>query len=229
MLADVHLIATGRTLDGFASLLGDADGVDVRELAAGAIVIVRTRHSRYRLVMVEPETQRVLVSGGDWFPAPTEAQLVGATGGGSMLKPGWIGVGLRMELRHMNQRITTSLVDAVTDRVVPSRRDLIGRQGYQRLRGTQTRHVRTRDVNSSTSEDPVHTHTGDAGHGSTASCPVGVMAGHSPGCRRSGWHRRPAAPDHDRRIDTRALEATVSGSPGWPAASPVPQSTEMRR
>jgi hypothetical protein len=31
-----------------------------------------------------------------------------------MLKPGWIGVGLRMELRHMNQPITTSLVDAVT-------------------------------------------------------------------------------------------------------------------
>ena len=80
----------------------------------GTIVIVRTRHSRYRLVVVEPETQRVLVSGGDWFPEPTEAQLVGATGGGSMLKPGWIGVGLRVELRHMNQPITTSLVDAVT-------------------------------------------------------------------------------------------------------------------
>ena len=40
--------------------------------------------------MVEPEHQRVLVSGGDWFSEPTEAQLVGATGGGSMLKPGWI-------------------------------------------------------------------------------------------------------------------------------------------
>jgi len=86
----------------------------VRELAAGAIVIVRTRNSCYRLVMLEPETQRVLVSGGDWFPEPTKAQLVGATRGGNMLKPGWIGAGLRMELRHMNQPITTSLVDAVT-------------------------------------------------------------------------------------------------------------------
>jgi hypothetical protein len=114
MLADVHLIASGRTLDGFASLLGDAAGVDVREFAPGAIVIVRTRHSRYRLEVVEPETGHVVVSGGDWFPTPTKAQLVGATGGGSMLKPGWIGVGLKMELRHMNERITTSLVDAVT-------------------------------------------------------------------------------------------------------------------
>jgi hypothetical protein len=113
-IMNVHLIATGRTLDGFASLLGDADGIDIRELAPGTIVIVRTRYSRYRLVMVEPETQRMLVSGGDWFPVPTEAQLVGATGGGSMLKPGWIGVGLKVELRQMDQRITTSLVDAVT-------------------------------------------------------------------------------------------------------------------
>ena len=114
MPADVHLIATARTLDGFAFQLRDADGVDVRELVPGTIVIVRTRHSRYHLVVVEPETGRVLVSGGDWFPEPTEAQLVGATGGGSMLKPGWIGVGLRVELRHMNQPTTTSLVDAIT-------------------------------------------------------------------------------------------------------------------
>ena len=110
----MHLIATARTLDGFASQLGDADGVDVRELAPGAIVIMRTRHSRYRLVVVEPKTQRVLVNGGEWFPEPTEAQLVGATGGGSMLKPGWIGVGLRVELLRMNQPITTSPVDDVT-------------------------------------------------------------------------------------------------------------------
>ena len=87
----MHLIASAHTLDGFAFQHGDADGVDVRELAAGANVIVRTRNSCYRLVMVEPETQRVLVSGGDWFPEPTKAQLVGASRGGNMLKPGWIG------------------------------------------------------------------------------------------------------------------------------------------
>ena len=111
---DVHLIASARTLDGFPFQLRDGDGVDVRKLAPGTVVAVRTQHSRYHLVVVEPETGHVLISGGDWFPVPTEVQLVGATGGGSMLKPGWIGVGLKVELRHMNQRITTSLVDAVT-------------------------------------------------------------------------------------------------------------------
>ena len=111
---DVHLIDTGRTLEGFAFQLRDADGVDTRELAPGTIVTVHTRRSRYRLVVIEPETRRMLVSGVDWFPVPTEARLVGATGCGSMLKPGWIGVGLRMELQLMNQPITTSLVDTVT-------------------------------------------------------------------------------------------------------------------
>jgi hypothetical protein len=31
-----------------------------------------------------------------------------------MLKPGWIGVGLKLELRHMDRRITTTLVAELT-------------------------------------------------------------------------------------------------------------------
>jgi len=123
MPADLHLVASTRTLDGFAFQLCDADGVDVRELAAGTIVIVRTRHSRYRFVVLEPEAQRMLVSGGEWFPVPTEVHLVGATCGGSMLKRGWISVGLKVELRRMNGPITTSLVEEVT--VEPSPLDAI--------------------------------------------------------------------------------------------------------
>jgi hypothetical protein len=114
MPADLHLVDSTRTLDGFAFQLRDTSGLDVRALAAGTIVIVRTRHSRYRLMVLEPETQRVLVSGGEWFPVPTEMQLVGSTSGGSMLKPGWLGVGLKVELRRMNRRITTSFVNDVT-------------------------------------------------------------------------------------------------------------------
>jgi hypothetical protein len=112
--ANVHLIATARTLDGFALQLLDTDGVDVRELAESTIVVVRTRNSRYHLEVVEPETGRVLLSGGDRFPVPTEARLVGATSGGSMLRPGWIGVGLRVEFLQLRQRTTTSVVDAIT-------------------------------------------------------------------------------------------------------------------
>jgi hypothetical protein len=35
------------------------------------------------------------------------------------MKPGWIGVGLRIELRHMTRPITTSPVDAVTIEWLP--------------------------------------------------------------------------------------------------------------
>jgi hypothetical protein len=111
---DVHLIAAARTLDGFGSHLLDADGVDIRGLAAGTVVIVHTRHSRYRVVVVEPRSCHVLVTGGASFSTLAEAQLVGATGGGSMLKLGWIVVGLRMELRQPNHRTMTSPVDVVT-------------------------------------------------------------------------------------------------------------------
>jgi hypothetical protein len=49
--ADVHLVASARTLDGLAFQMRAADGLDVRALAPGTIVMVRTRHSRYRLVV----------------------------------------------------------------------------------------------------------------------------------------------------------------------------------
>ena len=53
------------------------------------------------------------VSGG---PAPQRIQgrLEGATTGGSVLRLGWIGVGLRMELSTGDLRITTSAVRSVT-------------------------------------------------------------------------------------------------------------------
>jgi hypothetical protein len=110
---DVNLIAAARPLDGFGSHVHDTDGVDVRELAPGTVVVVHTRHSRYRLVVLEPEALHVLVSGGASLSVPTEAYLVGATGGGSMLKLGWIAVGLRMELLQLTHRTTTSPVGAV--------------------------------------------------------------------------------------------------------------------
>jgi hypothetical protein len=111
---DVHLIASARTLDGFGFHIRNTDGVDVRVLVEGTTIVVRTRHSRYHLVVVEPETGRVRISGGDRFLEPTEAMVVGATGGGSMLKPEWIGVGLRLELLHLRERTTTSVVNAIT-------------------------------------------------------------------------------------------------------------------
>ena len=57
---------------------------------------VHTRNSLYRIIISAGDA--VLVEGGEFFPALTPAHFSGASVGGSFLKVGWIGIGLRMEI-----------------------------------------------------------------------------------------------------------------------------------
>jgi hypothetical protein len=91
-------------------------GVSVRALEPGNVLIVQTRRSRYRLVMLDG--RHVLVSGGSLFPSPEEAYVVGATAGGSSVKAGWIGIGLRLELRLRHHRLTTSPVERIAIEII---------------------------------------------------------------------------------------------------------------
>jgi len=68
---------------------------------------------------LDPVRQRVLVTGGRLFPVPTEMRLEGATAGGSVLKIGWIGTALRLEMSIGRQRITTSRIRSVAIESVP--------------------------------------------------------------------------------------------------------------
>ena len=115
----VNVIPTGHTLDGFVLEPGCIEGVELPSLEAGTVLTVISRHSHYRLVVLDPARQRVLVTGGRLFPESTEVRCEGATAGGSVLKVGWIGVGLRLELSIGRQRITTSRVQSVTIDSVP--------------------------------------------------------------------------------------------------------------
>ena len=115
----VNVIPTGHTLDGFVLEPGCIEGVALSSLEAGTVLKVISRHSHYRLVVLDPARQRVLVTGGRLFPESTEVRCEGATAGGSVLKVGWIGVGLRLELSIGRQRITTSRVQSVTIDSVP--------------------------------------------------------------------------------------------------------------
>ena len=109
-----------RTLDRFALLPGCSDGLAIESLDSGTAIEVRTRHSRYRLVLLDPASGRALVSGGTVFPEPCEVRSEGATAGGSVLKLGWIGVGLRLEFSIGRRRVSTSRVRSVTIDTVPS-------------------------------------------------------------------------------------------------------------
>ena len=102
------------TLDGFALEPGCVEGVALQSLEAGTVLNVITRHSGYRVVVLDPVRRRVLVTGGRLFPERTEVRFEGATAGGSVLKIGWIGTGLRLEMSMGLQRITTSRVRSVT-------------------------------------------------------------------------------------------------------------------
>lgn len=83
-------------------------GIAVPLLLPGTLLTIHTRHSRYRIVVIDG--CRVLVSGGD-LPEQTEADLIGAGDDGE--RPGWIVQGLRLELWTSDTRLLTSAVEAI--------------------------------------------------------------------------------------------------------------------
>jgi hypothetical protein len=114
-----NVLPRRRTLDGFACDPGCVEGVALPSLETGTVLNVMTRHSEYHVVVLDPVRRRVLVTGGRLFPESTEMRCEGATAGGSALKVGWIGVGLRLEMSIGRQRIMTSRVERVTIESVP--------------------------------------------------------------------------------------------------------------
>jgi hypothetical protein len=101
-------IARAATLTGFTSAVSSTNGVQLRDLPPMTTLVVRTRNSEYQIVIASGD--EVLVKGGNFFPSLTEARFSGASVGGSFLKVGWIGVGLRMEILAEGRRIITSPV-----------------------------------------------------------------------------------------------------------------------
>lgn len=92
---------------------GSVTGVDIRRLPPGAEVVVETRNSRYRLVMLEENASSALIQGGPYFHEETVVRIEGSALRGSLLKSGWIGVGLFMEVSAGRQRIVTSRVTSI--------------------------------------------------------------------------------------------------------------------
>ena len=106
-------VSRAATLTGFTSAVSSTNGLQLRDLPPMTTLLVRTRNSEYRIVVSSGD--EVLVKGGHFFPALTEARFSGTSVGGSFLKVGWIGIGLRMEILAEGRRIVTSPVyDIVT-------------------------------------------------------------------------------------------------------------------
>jgi hypothetical protein len=110
---DSMLETPPQPLEQFVLEPGCADGIDFQSLEVGTIVHVRTKFSSYRLVVTDPEGGAARITGGRLFSESTPVRVEGATAGGSAIKAGWIGVGLRLELLNFTTRVTTSVVRAV--------------------------------------------------------------------------------------------------------------------
>lgn len=106
----MHRIPRFCSLDGFTEMSSSLDGVALRSLHQFDTVCIRTFNNTYFIFILDPETGKALVQGGRYFSEPIEAIICGSTFGGCMLKTGWLGVGLRIEICADGQRIVTSPV-----------------------------------------------------------------------------------------------------------------------
>ena len=104
-------VERGSTLDAFTAA-ASGPGVAMGTLEPLSALLVQTRNTRYHIIV--SRGAEILIQGGAFFPEPTAAYLEGASLGTSLLKVGWIGVGLRMEIRCGERRIVTTAVHSIS-------------------------------------------------------------------------------------------------------------------
>lgn len=103
-----------KALEEFLLQCRGAEGIAIESLEPGAGLLVDTRNSRYRFIVVDGPKRRMIVKGGAKFPQATPVRLEGTTAGGSAMELGWIRVGLQFQLAHGRRRVRSSPVRAVT-------------------------------------------------------------------------------------------------------------------
>jgi hypothetical protein len=112
-----------KSLEGFAEEVSRTDAVDLGQLEPLTHLVVETQNTRYEIFVLDAKERKVLVRGGKYFVEPVEACLNGSTFGGSFVKLGVIGVGMRMEIHAGGRRIITSPVRSIRnldDGVLPA-------------------------------------------------------------------------------------------------------------
>ncbi len=105
-----HSVPQRYCLDSFVEMQAAAEGVSVTTLAPLDTIHIHTAGGNFRLYLLDPEERRVLLEDDEAFTKPIEVTVSGSTQGGSMLKMGWIGIGLFLELQAGALRLTTPVV-----------------------------------------------------------------------------------------------------------------------
>jgi len=89
---------------------GNDDGVYLDDLAEGAVLELETKNHRYTIV--KGDHTRARISGHPMYcPEPVTVELDGSAGPGPVLKPGFIGRGMRLVFEHPTYHtVTTSRI-----------------------------------------------------------------------------------------------------------------------
>jgi hypothetical protein len=108
----LYVVPAAATLNGFAD--HSRAGLALASVPEGTSIVVRTLHSRYLLTVVDGAASKVIVRGGQRFATPTAARLLGSTAGGTAVRLGWIGFGLKMEIAVGRDTTVTSPVESIS-------------------------------------------------------------------------------------------------------------------
>ncbi len=73
-----------------------------------AIVEVHTQNSIYTIAIIDLEKGEVAMQGGKYLPEPELCYFRGSTFGGSMIKVGWVGVGMHLEVNSSRAGLLTT-------------------------------------------------------------------------------------------------------------------------
>lgn len=88
-------------------------GVYLDELEQGRILEVQTENHLYRIVNCG-KGEALICGHPEYCPIPAAATISGSTWGGSMLKMGFVGIGMRLEFRMAgNGVVVTSRVQHI--------------------------------------------------------------------------------------------------------------------
>jgi hypothetical protein len=87
--------------------------VELAKLLAFDTIIVKTLNSDYRILLLDPDTGRALLAGGLLNEA-TEGTVFGSSLGESVLRLGWLEVGLRFEAWANDRYIRSSPVQSLS-------------------------------------------------------------------------------------------------------------------
>ena len=104
-------------LSRFDDVVQGTGGVFIKDIPANTILQIDVADAVFTVMVVAPAGRKLRIQSSQYIPELTDAILSGSTFGGCMLKEGWIGVGMFLEIFIPGRelpRITTAMVQKIS-------------------------------------------------------------------------------------------------------------------